>query len=678
MRIERTFSDPQAIARAIVAVAAAATIGWTTGNPLAGAMLPVGAFICSIGTLLSPVWHRAANASAMAVAFSAMALLGALVHSSALLFLTSLAVFAFIAGLCRTFGIAPGIRGCLAVIGLMITGDMAPDLHEGLIMAGWMSAGTALAVGTQLLPPYGLRYPAQRRTLSALYRALARASGASGASMPTQPFIAARHALGTLPRSTRPAAAALFGLLGTAEQLRRTMESVGWMNRTTGPTPHDDDVSQVLTDISRTVSTGRVQDTAATVWERLDRWAQSSSAASAERLVALLREAQRLGLLATNNRIGDAFEPNAEVPGLYSGTSVLARTASRLRGELNPHAHLFRHGVRLAVGVVIGELVGRGIGTWGGWGLASHGFWVALTTMLVLFPDYGHTMARGWGRSVGAILGGLLAWALSLADWSHGELAVASVALAAVALLTLRTGQLMLNLWLTAWLVFLIHEVGGFPAPTAWARAADTVVGAALAMAIFGLWPTWSTHRVPDVLSEWLRIFDRLLPEILTGYTAVGVGDPLAIDELRSTSRQIREQLHATIAQVESEPAHRRSVWNNDQLIQIQAEVDQAARYAALLSEHRPTTPPEAIPEFAELTDPVHELVGALARAAAGAHPVPRGTLRAAVDGVLDRAREQHPQQPSAEHARRRALDLCSEMTDTLENLAGIIATARR
>ncbi|MQY40166.1 hypothetical protein SRB17_81960 [Streptomyces sp. RB17] len=396
-------------------------------------------------------------------------------------------------------------------------------------------------------------------------------------------------------------------------------------------------------------------------------------------LTARLRLAEQLARRSTEGRVGDVLEPHTEVPGLYAGTPSVARTARRIPAQLHLQSPIFRHAVRLAVGVVLAEVIGRSIGGWGGLGISARGFWVALTTMLVLFPGYGHTMARGWGRATGAVLGGLFAWVLSLPHWSPAGLAVASVVLAAASFATLRTGQLMLNLWLTTWIVFLIHHVGGLPGPTAWARAADTVVGAVLAILIFLVWPTWSTRRLPGLLAEWLRVQDRLLPELLTGYADVGATDLAAVDALRARSRQVREHMEAAVEQSHAEPAGHRRPWTSTQLERIRAQVSRVAGCATLLGEHLPRTSQEIVPELTELADPLHEHLTALARAAAGAETVAPGALRSVYDSFT--ARSGLPAERSdgsGSAATGRAVALSAATVDAVEALTATIASRHR
>ncbi|MFF4897874.1 FUSC family protein [Streptomyces sp. NPDC001068] len=693
LSVQRAFAAPSAIVRAVLAVLLATVLGLLLDDPVAGAMAGVGAFICGIGTLLSPLRHRAVNGTGMAVAFSAMAVLGALVHGTTWLFLLVLAVAAFTAGMWRALGVAPGIRACLTVIGLMITADLAPDTHTGLEMAGWIAVGSGLTALTQFLPPYGARLAAQRRALGTLYQALAdeaaAASGASAAPGGTAPFTAARQALDLLPQFSRPAAAALFGLLGEAERLRRALHTV----RLTAPVAAGDRqalnaAAQVLREISRTVASGREHRAPGHVHSLLASWAASAPGRGPRDLTTRLELAAQLAGRATDDHLGDALEPHNEVPGLYSDTLSVTRTVRRVRAQLHPRSPIFRHAVRLAFGVVIGEVVGRTIGGWGGLGIAAHGFWVALTTMLVLFPEYGHTLARASGRAIGAVLGGVLAWLLSMPHWSPGGLAALTVILAAASFVTLRTGQLMLNLWLTTWIVFLIHHIGGLPGPTAWSRSADTVVGAALAVFIFLLWPTWSTHRVPGLLAEWLRVQDRLLPLLLTGYADADAADLTVLDALRSRSRDLRERLTAAARQAPDEPAEHHRPWSDEQLEQISTQVNRLAGCVTLLREHLPRTADDVVPELTELADPVHEHLSALARAAAGAETVVPGALRSVFDSCVTRTglpaayRGDGPREGSPDVSADgpdgppagRAVALCAATVDAVEALTVTIA----
>lgn len=387
LKIERVLSDPVAIARSLAAVVAASVIGWVIGDPLAWAMISVGAFICGIGTLLAPIRHRAVNAFVLGAGFTLATLAGVYLHPLGWYFLIPLGVIGYLAGLWRAFGVAPGIRACLVAIGVMITADLTPSTQAGLTMAGWIAVGAGLVLVAQLLPPYGRRLPAQRKAVAALYQSLAtyaRLSADPAVRLPSAPFTAARRALDLLPRFSRPAAAPLYGLLAEAEGLRRALLASG-----DGDGLPRDGIGSVLDGVATALLTGREQDDAA------------GHAAVAKRaglvgdeLPGRLKEASRLAGHWLGARGPEGLD---EVLSAFPAVHPLRAGARLLRAELRPGAPLFRHAIRIAFGTVAAEAAGRALGDFWGNALPNHGFWAALTTMLVLFPDYGHTFARGWG-----------------------------------------------------------------------------------------------------------------------------------------------------------------------------------------------------------------------------------------------------------------------------------------
>ena len=664
LRLGRATADPTALTRAAAALLAAAALGPFLGDPLAAAMLAVGAFLAGLGTLANPLRHHAVNALVVALALTALAALGALVHGVSWLFPIVLALAAAGAGLWRALGRAPGLRACLCVLALLITGHIAPS--PPLAAAGWIGLGSALVVLAQLFPPYGSRHPAQRQGLAGLYDALATSAGEPSGPVAAAPFAAARRALEVLPQRSRPQAAALYGLLGEGERLHRAIESVRGQQDV--PTAV---VADVLTGVARTVGSGRPHEITEHTWERLDTWVQHSPAQSPRALVTRLREADRLARASTSDQPG-AAGAHVEVPG--ARTATLRRTAHRLLAELTPRAPVFRHSLRLAGGAVLGEVVGQALGSWGGSGLPGHGFWIALTAVLVLFPDYGSTIARGGGRAGGAVLGGLLAALLAPIASPAGGWVIAAVLLGVAAFLTPRGGRPVLNLWLTAWIALLSQQVGADPAwPTAWARAGDVAIGAALAMLVFLVWPTWSARRLLDHLATWLRLLDRLLPALISGQSDPGAVDRAEIERLRARAREEQQQLEAAMLRAEAEPARHRSPWTAEQLRRVQAEVHRVARHTSQLTEHLPADATQSVPELAGLGTLLHEHLAELARSASGRRPVRPGELHAAFAAFTERTGLGRGDLGGDRQGR--ALALCAGAIDGIEDLASTLAT---
>ncbi|MGW2324136.1 FUSC family protein [Streptomyces sp. NPDC001700] len=654
LTMERVLSEPGAIVRAVLAVVAAAVIGGLTGDPLAWVMLSVGAFICGIGTLLAPVRHRAVNAFWMGAGFTLAALAGVWLHQAGWWFLIALAALAYLAGLWRALGVAPGIRACLVVIGCMITADLAATVEAGLVMVRWMAAGAALTFAAQLLPPYGRRHPAQRKALATLYGSLAAHArgGADGGYPAPAPFTAARRALDLLPRFARPGAAPLYGLLVEAERIRRAL----LLAPDTPKVPREE-IAEALDSVARTLRTSHREPLAPHAVRTLEAW----HGAMAEDLLPSLNEAGRLVALWADRERPEGPHP---VLDLFPAEHPTRAGLRRLWGAARPGDPLFAHALRVAIGTTAGEAAGRALGDFWGHGLPGHGFWAALTTMLVLFPDYGHTFARGWARPIGSILGGLAAWAALLpAWWTPDRLVVAAVVLAACVFLTLRVGQLALNFFITAWLVVLITRLGKASDLIAWGRPADTLLGALIGLLVFTVLPTYHHDRLSSLVAAWTDVQRRLLNALVGGLTEPGVVRHEDIDALRSRSRHTRERLEAAVAAVRHEPRGHRARWSAAEITSIQRSIADLNRCASQLYAAQPHREADAVPEAAEIAALFDDQLTALADALDRGAPIPAATLRASFDdsarrgGLTDLADHRSPD--GIAHARARALTLC-------------------
>ncbi len=682
LKVERVFSDPWAIARGILGVLAASVLGWVLDDPLAWAMMTVGTFITGIGTLLAPTRHRIVNAAATGACFSLATLVGVYAQPTGWWFLLVLFAASYLAGLWRALGVAPGIRACLVVIGLMITADLSPGTAGGLEMVKWIAAGAGIVLCAQLLPPYGRRHPAQRKAVAGVYAALAghaRGAAASDASLAaaasgtsgylsSAPFTAARGALDLLPEFARPAAAPLFALLAEGERIRRAVTT----SAGTAGTPLAA-IADLLDGIGRTVLTARPHPVSTETRTALDDW----RGPAADALLPRLREAERLTahwLEARGRRASAGFEGLDEVLAAFPARSAARTALRRLRAELRPGAPLFSHAVRIAVGTVAAEAAGRALGDFWGEALPHHGFWAALTAMLVLFPDYGHTFARGWARPIGSIIGGIAAWALLLPHfWTPGWVVVASVVLAALVYLTLRTSQWVLNIFITAWIVFLISRLGSAPDLIAFGRPADTVLGSLVALAVFVLLPTYHHRRMPGLLAEWLRVQQVLLPGLVAGYAEADSVDTAEIDRLRDRARALRELMDAGIASLAHEPRRHRARWSPQQLTGIQQAVFGVGRAGALLYEQRPLREEDAVPEAAEFAPVLRGYLGGLAEALASGEPARPGALRSAFDASAARSGLADLTDPSSpdlvSHSRARALTATLTAVGAVEEL---------
>jgi uncharacterized membrane protein YccC len=170
-----------------------------------------------------------------------------------------------------------------------------------------------------------------------------------------------------------------------------------------------------------------------------------------------------------------------------------ARVADQLAANFHRGSLLLRHAARVALvcGFDVVLISIRHI---------DHGYWLLMTSLIVLQPHVSGTMRRGLERIGGTVGGGILAAFLAIA--LHSQLATAAV-LFPLALLSIA----MLPVSYTAYAFFLTPAfvLAWLPFSGDWQlaliRTVNTIVGALvslLAMAL--LFPAWERERSPQFL----------------------------------------------------------------------------------------------------------------------------------------------------------------------------------
>ncbi|HWB67479.1 MAG TPA: FUSC family protein, partial [Mycobacteriales bacterium] len=223
----------------------------------------------------------------------------------------------------------------------------------------------------------------------------------------------------------------------------------------------------------------------------------------------------------------------------------LQRIAGAVR---DPRSPAFRHAVRLAAMMLIAEGVSRTL-PW------QRGYWVTLTVVVVLKPDYAATMQRGVARIVGTALGvgvsGLLAVAIHPTDVGY-VLLVTGFSWAAYA--GFGVSYAVYSVAITALVVLLLSPAGsGNELSTVADRGLDTAIGGALALAGYAAWPTWERATLASSLD---RLFERLADyaaAVLARYVDPSA-DRTAIGRAATSARQARVDAQASLDRALAEP----------------------------------------------------------------------------------------------------------------------------
>jgi uncharacterized membrane protein YccC len=298
-------------------------------------------------------------------------------------------------------------------------------------------------------------------------------------------------------------------------------------------------------------------DAALTSLEELSRSENSSQLtiafARAQALGGQLRAAIRNAGFAGSRGELAAEVNEARLPAALRPMSPLAT----LRANLHLQSVAFRHALRLGVCVCIAVVGERTFGhAFGGIG---HGFWVPMTTAIVLKPDFAGTFSFGLLRVAGTLAGLILTTALVHYALGNVWAELALLALLSVGFRMLTTMNYGLGvMMLTGLIVILLAFYGVAPGDTMLARGVATTIGCTFALIAYALWPTWEQLR--PSLATMIESYRVYFSTLFDG------GVDLRRDA-RTASRSARTNAQASLDRLRGEPKR------DDELIELAESV---------------------------------------------------------------------------------------------------------
>jgi uncharacterized membrane protein YccC len=199
--------------------------------------------------------------------------------------------------------------------------------------------------------------------------------------------------------------------------------------------------------------------------------------------------------------------------------------------------HAIRCGACLALAVVGERIAG-----------IPHGYWIPMTTAIVLKPDFAGTFSFGLLRVIGTLLGLALTTALVHFAFGGEWERVILFAIFCFGFRTLTTMHYALGVMLlTSLIVILLSYEGLAPGETMWARAIGTSLGSALALIAYLVWPTWENRRIRPALADMIDAYRKYFLAMLDEA-------PRIRDEVRRSARSARTNAQASLDRLRNEP----------------------------------------------------------------------------------------------------------------------------
>ncbi len=552
--------------RCTLGVAVPLVAGVAIGQPVVGVFGAIGAVSVGFGSFQGAYRSRAAVMLFAAVGMALSVFFGSVAGYRDETAIAAAAFWGFAGGFIVALGPSASFVGLQSAVAVVIAGGYPSDLRDAAGRAALVFGGGLVQTLLVVMIWPLRRFTAERRSLAAAYRSLAAYAAAipAGVEAAPEPHTFA----GTASPMADPQPFAKSGdvlvfqaLLDEAERIRASLASLATQRRRLSQADElcSSTMSEMLrlglNEIADALEEGREPREPSGLWTTLDRCAeQFSHATSVEALLGQLRAAWRTaGVMTAPSTSGDSAPRRTRVVPLRRRPPVRDALIT-LRANLTLDSTACRHALRLSVTLAIATALYRLLEM-------PRGYWLPLTALLVLKPEFHDTFARGISRIAGTLLGAAFATLLAqtVPLGSRGlTILVLGCVWAGYALV--RASYAVFTVFITGYVVFLLM-LAGVPELTAVTHRIEyTAEGGLLALLLYALWPTWTGTEARPALAGLLDSHSRYVEALLDAYADPHRADLQAISEIRDAGRLIRSNTEAIVERMLAEPAGSHSI----------------------------------------------------------------------------------------------------------------------
>lgn len=566
VRFDKAKIAPEIAIRNTVGIVLPLIAGAALGNLSAGAVGALGALNVSFRDSRDPYFERARRLLLASLLVGVAVSLGAISGQSRAVAVAVAMLWAFGTGMMVLFGLQAGNLGVTTLVTLLVFAarPLTPveAVETGLVAAAGGVLQTLLSIAFWPVD----RYEPERAIIGSLYHALAALAvspaGSGGAPPATVELAEMQKVLSSLSQDRNIEAERLIFLANQAERVRLSLLTLRRLFHRIGRDPGGSAAAAVmerilaaasaaLEETSRAVADGHMVslDQFGDSVERLRQfdWKGQSSF-----LDALIRDAgHHANALAGQLRSARALVHHAgQLPKRGASSPQAPERTLRfavLRANLSWQSAAFRHAVRLAVCVGVGESLGHSLHF-------QRTYWLTMTIAIVLRPDFSATFHRGILRIAGTMAG--LVLATGLFRFPHSGETAEIVLLAVFAFLLRWIGPANYGIFVTAisaLIVLLLAITGVNPAEAIEARAVNTVIGGAIALAAYSLWPTLERSRAWLVFANLMEAYENYFHAVIEAY-ATPVKSDGDRNRTRTKARLARSNAEALVDRVAAEP----------------------------------------------------------------------------------------------------------------------------
>jgi uncharacterized membrane protein YccC len=580
LHVDNTKMEPWIALRNAMGVAIPLAVGIAIGMPLGGLAVASGALNVSYSDGSDPYKLRARRMLASSALCAIAVMAGGLAGHHNVEAVSLITVWAFGSGMAITLGTTGESLGVISLVVLIIYSAQTLTPERALQAGALAFAGGLMQMLLSLALWPVRQYDPERRALANLYLTLGKAASSPAQLMkappPSETSTQAFAAMTARASDHSIESERIRSLLSQAERMRLRLLTLGRLLRRMrrekfGFAPAEmvehflESAARVMTAIGESLT----RNAPLTMDES---WANEIHTAtealretheSAERtfLAAVVRDARRqMDALAGQLRAAIQLSGDITPAGLVATEQRERARPSRQRvtdglarvvANLSLHSAVCRHAIRMAIAVAIAETMSRSLET-------PRAYWLPMTTVLVLKPEFTVTFTRGLLRIVGTIVGLLLATAMF--HFLPPGIGLEVVLIGAFVFLLRWVGPANYGIFgvaVSALVVLLIAISGVSPNTVIVARGLNTIMGGTLALVAYAVWPTWERTQAGEMIARLLdsyRVYFLKVLDVLAGKEGASIAD---LDKLRLASRLARTNAAASVDRMQAEPGTR-------------------------------------------------------------------------------------------------------------------------
>ncbi|PBQ32574.1 hypothetical protein CNR22_12595 [Sphingobacteriaceae bacterium] len=220
-----------------------------------------------------------------------------------------------------------------------------------------------------------------------------------------------------------------------------------------------------------------------------------------------------------------------------------------LKSLVNFNSDQFKYALRVSIGLCIAVFIFKFFHI-------DHGYWIALTMIIVIQPYYGATRKKGTERIIGTLAGVILGGLIMLLPLPHEAFVILLVFVSFFVAYFLRNNYKVGVFFVTIMMVVLMQiSQRGSLELIGW-RIISTLVGAVMAViAGYAFWPVWEKKRFPPLMKDALLQTKNYLRQVIRYYQK-----DLAANENWFLNRRLAEAANnlvfSSVERMYEEPKH--------------------------------------------------------------------------------------------------------------------------